>query len=572
MLKKCFTGIVGLDEITEGGVPKNRPTLICGGPGSGKTLLSMQFLINGAMLYREPGLFISFEEQESELKTNVASMGFDLGSLFKQKLIILDHIEVENTSFETGEYNLEGIFIRIGDAIQRFKIKRIVLDTIEVLFSHLSNNALIRSELQRLFRWLKQKKVTALITCEKGKGFLSRYGLEEYVADCVIFLDHRIENQRSTRRLRIIKYRGSAHGSNEYPFLVDKDGISLAPITSIRLDYQVPKTFISTGIQRLDHMLGGKGYYKGSSVLISGASGAGKSSFAATFADSVCKKGGKALYFAFEESLWQIVRNMESLGMNLQKWLQKKKLNVQCIRPTHYGLEMHLKVMIDAIEKFKPEVVIVDPMSNLKWIALPVEVKDMLSRLIDHLKKQQITTLLTSLMTANMSVETQEAVSSLMDTWIILNYIENKGERSRVINISKSRGMDHSNQAREIIISERGIDLADVYTGTGEVLAGAARQVQLMKENIESLKFENEYKIKKLNLEYQHKLMKGKINDLNMESERIIAEIKSMEEQKTEIEEVESKGQIYRGQMKMKDLKDKLLQAKGNEKKSKRGK
>ena len=480
VLEKCPTGIKGLDEITKGGLPRGRPTLICGSAGCGKTLFAMEFLMRGAMDYGEPGVFMTFEETPEDLAKNFISLGFDIHDIMSRGLIAMDHVKIERNEIEeTGEYDLEGLFIRLGSAIDSIGAKRVVLDTIEALFAGLSNAAIIRAELRRLFHWLKDRGMTAIVTGERGDKLLTRYGLEEYVADCVIFLDFRIEEQISTRRLRIIKYRGSSHGSDEYPFLIDESGLSILPITSLGLDYPVSSERISTGIPKLDTMLGEKGFYRGSTILVSGTAGTGKTSLAATFAEAACRRGERCLYFAFEESPSQIIRNMTSIGMDLAQWVKKGLLKFHSARPSLYGLEMHLLTFHKVIKEFNPQVFIVDPISNLSAAGTQSEVKSILTRLLDYLKMKNISTFLTDLTHFTGSLEhTSEEVSSLIDTWLLLRDIELNGERNRGLYILKSRGMAHSNQIQEFLLTNRGIGLIDIYTGSGEVLTGSARAAQ----------------------------------------------------------------------------------------------
>ena len=480
-LPKCPTGIQGLDEITGGGLPAGRPTLVCGSAGSGKTMLAMEFLVRGATQFGEPGVFMMFEENAAEIAANVRSLGFDLEKLAAQKKLVLDHVHIERSEIEeTGEYDLEGLFIRLGHAVKSVGAKRVVLDTVEALFSGLPNHAVLRAELRRLFRWLKDRGLTAVITGERGEQSLTRYGLEEYVADCVIILDQRIDEQISTRRLRVLKYRGTAHGTNEYPFLIGERGFSVLPITSLRLDHQVSARRIPTGIARLDEMLGGKGVFRGSSTLVSGSPGTGKTSIGATFIDATCRRGERVLLFAYEESSAQIVRNMGSIGIDLGPWVEKGLLQIHSSRPTLHGLEQHLVMMHDAVSDFRPSVVVVDPISNLSLDRNESEVKPTLMRLIDFLKQQQITTLFTSLTGGGGATpeDSQLGVSSLMDTWLLLRNVEFNGERNRTIYVLKSRGMAHSNQVREFVLSDKGIDLVDVYLGADRVLTGTARVAQ----------------------------------------------------------------------------------------------
>jgi circadian clock protein KaiC len=489
-LSKVATGIQGFDEITHGGLPKGRPSLICGTAGCGKTLFSIEFLIRGAMEFNEPGVFIAFEETADELAKNVASLGFDLNHLIRTKKIFVDHIHIDpNEIQENGEYDLEGLFVRLADAIATVGAKRVAMDTIEALFSGFANQAILRSELRRLFHWLKLKGVTAVITAERGEGALTRHGLEEYVADCVTLLDQRIHDQVSTRRLRVIKYRGSHHGTDEYPFLIDQHGISVLPISSLGLKHQASTERLSTGIGRLDEMLGGRGFYRGSSILISGTAGSGKSSLAANFVAQTCRDGGRALYFAFEESPSQIRRNMRSIGIDLEGCEKRKLLQFHAVRPYSQSLEMHLLLTQQLIARFKPEVVVFDPITNLCSGGTEREVQAMLTRLIDYLKVQQITAMFTSLTSNAANPDQSEiGISSLMDTWLLVRNLEVSGERNRGLYILKSRGMAHSNQVREFVLSNRGLELVDVYTGSGGFLTGAARVAQEAHERSERMK------------------------------------------------------------------------------------
>jgi len=459
-LPKSPTSIQGLDEITGGGLPKGRPTLVCGGAGCGKTLFAMEFLVRGATQYNEPGVFVSFEETEKELTANVASLGFDLATLVERKKLWLEHIHIERSEVEqSGEYDLEGLFIRIHQAIENIGARRLVLDTIETLFSALPNPRAVRSELRLLLCWLKRKGVTAIITAERGDGTLTRQGLEEYVSDCVILLDHRVNDQSSIRRLRIVKYRGSTHGTNEYPFLIDEDGFSVLPVTSLGLNYNSSPKRISTGIPRLDTMLSGKGYYRGSTVLVSGTAGTGKTSIAAQFVDAACRRKERVLYFTFEESPSQLVRNMRSIGINLEPWLKKGMLQFLATRPTLYGLENHLTTCIKLINKFKPTVVVLDPINSFMAGENQSEVKSMLLRLVDFLKMNRITAFCTSLTSGDDNLESTDVyISSLMDTWLLLRDIEIGGERNRGLYVLKSRGMAHSNQIREFRLTSHGIE------------------------------------------------------------------------------------------------------------------
>jgi circadian clock protein KaiC len=483
-LQKERTGISGFDEITLGGLPAGRPTLICGSAGAGKTLFAMEFLVRGALLYNEPGVFMSFEENDEELATNVASLGFDLNQLVADGKLRLDYVFIERSEIEeTGEYDLEALFLRLGHAIDSIGAKRVVLDTLEALFAALPNEAIVRAEMRRLFRWLKEKGVTAVITGERGDGKLTRYGLEEYVADCVILLDHRVQNQISTRRMRIVKYRGTSHGTNEYPFFIDEQGFSVLPITSLGLTHQAPTERISSGIKRLDTMLDGNGFYRGSSILVSGTAGTGKSTLAAHFIAAACTRGERAIVFAFEESQDQIIRNMRSVGIDLERFVKKGLLKFQNARPSALGLEVHLAMIHKAITEFDPAVVVIDPITNFLGVSDRTETKSMLTRLIDFLKIRKITGMFTSLTSAESAIEDSEVdVSSLMDAWLLVRTIESNGERNRGLYILKARGIAHSNQVREFLLTDHGVELIDAYIGADGVLMGSARSSQLARE------------------------------------------------------------------------------------------
>ena len=462
-LAKTPTGIRGLDEITRGGLPKGRPTLVCGGPGSGKTMLALTFLVQGALHFDEPGVLMTFEENEEEIASDVASLGFNLPALIEAKKLAIDYVRVERNEIEeTGEYDLEGLFVRLDHAIRTVGARRVVLDTIESLFGGLKNDVILRSELRRLFRWLKDQGVTAVITGERGDGALTRQGLEEYVSDAVILLDHRVHDQVSTRRLRVVKYRGSYHGTNEYPFLIDADGISVLPVSSLALEHEAPLERIPSGVPRLDEMLSGKGYYRGSTILVSGTAGTGKTSLAAHFLDGACRRGERCLCFLFEESPRQLLRNMRSIGIDLEPWVASGLLQFHADRPSRYGLETHLVSMHNVVANFRPTVTVIDPVTNLMTVGTYADVQAMLTRMIDHLKTENITAMLTSLMPGQTDIErTETAISSLMDTWIVLANDEVSGRHRRGLYVLKSRGMAHSNELREFVLTDRGLKLLD---------------------------------------------------------------------------------------------------------------
>ena len=520
-LPKVATGILGLDEITGGGLPKGRPTLVCGSAGCGKTLFAMEFLVRGAVEHGEPGVFIAFEETPEELAQNVRSLGFDLDDLIAKKKIAIDYIRVERSEItETGEFDLDGLFIRLALAIDTVGAKRVVLDTIETLFGGFTNQGVLRSELRRLFRWLKDKKVTCVITGERGDGALTRQGLEEYVSDCVILLDHRVTEQVSTRRLRIVKYRGSVHGTNEYPFLIDEHGISVLPVTGLGLTHESSNERVSSGVPQLDQMLGGEGYYRGSSILATGTAGTGKTSLAAHFALSTCKRGERCLYLAFEESPSQLLRNMRSINVNLEPYRRNGLLQLHASRPTLLGLEAHLVQIHKMVTEFEPGAVIVDPISNFIASGSAADAQAMLLRLIDFLKEKQITAMFTHLTSGGKPAEaTDMGVSSLIDTWLLVRDIEVGGERNRGLYVIKSRGMAHSNQVREFLITSRGIALQDVYIGPEGVLTGSLRAAQEARERAASLLRRQEIQRKQREIERRRAATRAQIAALKLELE-----------------------------------------------------
>jgi circadian clock protein KaiC len=532
-LPKCPTGIQGLDEITGGGLPRGRPTLVCGGAGCGKTLLAAEFLVRGAVQFGEPGVFMSFEETEAELKANVASLRFDLAGLVRRKKIVLDYVHIERSEVqESGEYDLEGLFVRLNHAIDSIGARRVVLDTLEALFAGIPNEAILRAELRRLFRWLKVKGVTAVITAERGREQLTRHGLEEYVSDCVILLDHRVYEQIATRHLRVVKYRGALHGTNEFPFLIGDEGISVLPITSLGLNHKISSERIATGIPRLDAMLGGRGFFRGSSILLTGTPGTGKTIVAANFAQAACRRGERTLFFSFEESPNQIIRNMHSIGLRLEPMVKRGLLRFHAARPSLYGLEMHLATMFKEIAAFQPHVVVMDPITSLMDAGTASECRAMVTRLVDYLKAGQVTTLFTSLTQGGHALQQSEAsMSSLMDSWLLLQDFEGNGERNRVLYVLKARGMAHSNQIREFLISNRGVDLVDAYIGPSGVLTGAARVAQTAREKAEALASQQEAARRQRELKRKRVALEQQITGLRSEHEASAEELRQIDEQ-----------------------------------------
>ena len=520
-LPKCPTGIHGLDEITLGGLPRGRPTLVCGGAGCGKTLLGMEFLVRGATEFGEPGVCMSFEETAGELTSNVASLGFDVAALVARKKLAIDHVYLERSLIEeAGEYDLEALFVRIGHAVDSIGARRVLLDGIEALFAGLENEAVLRSELRRLFRWLKERGLTAVVTGERGQGALTRHGLEEYISDCVILLEHQVVETVLTRRLRVIKYRGSTHGTNKYPFLIESDGISVLPVTSIELKHAASGERVSTGVPALDGMLGGKGYFRGSSVLVTGTAGTGKTSLTAHFVNAACARGERCAFFSFEESASQIIRNMRSIGIDLGRWVDKGLLHFYASRPATFGLEMHLVKIHRIIKEFDPSIVAVDPVTALLHSGAAFEARSMLLRLVDFLKEKQITALMTTLTSGSDAHEqTQVQISSLVDTWLLLRDIESGGERNRGLYILKARGIAHSNQIREFLLTDRGVELRQVYLGEAGLLTGSARVTQEGKDESAALSARQEIERKQLLLERKRKALDAQIAALQFELE-----------------------------------------------------
>ncbi len=476
-IAKAPTGIVGLDQVTSGGLPRGRTTLIAGPAGSGKTLFAVEFLVRGAREHGEPGLLVTFEETPAELAANVASLGFDLDALVAGNLLRLDHVRVDPGELHgAGGYDLDGLFIRLGHAIDAIGARRVALDTIDTLFSRLPDPADLRYELVRLFRWLKERGVTSIVTGERSDAALTRHGLEEFVSDCVIVLDHRVDAEASVRRMRIVKYRGSSHGADEYPFLIDEDGLSVTPLSAAGLTYDVSTERVSTGIVDLDVMLGGDGVFRGSAVLLSGTAGTGKTSIAGSFVDAACRRGERCVFFSFEESASQIVRDLASIGLDLQPWIDADLLTFDSVRPTASGLERHLSRMQGLIETFRPTVVIVDPVTSFNAIADPRSVASIITRLMDVCRTRRITSVFTSLSEGGSPVEATTAnISSVADVWLLVKDLEAGGERNRVLYVLKARGLAHSNQMREFVLSDAGIHLVPLYVGEQGMMTGSAR-------------------------------------------------------------------------------------------------
>jgi circadian clock protein KaiC len=537
-LEKTPTGIPGFDEISEGGLPKGRTTIVCGGAGCGKTMLGIEFLVRGAQEYNEPGVLMAFEETPEDIARNVASLGFDIEALANQKKLFLDFISVEPHEIqESGDYDLAGLFIRLQSAVEAVGAKRVMFDTLEALFSGFRNPGILRAEFRRLFRWLKDRGLTTVITAERGEGTLTRHGLEEYVSDCVILLDHRIKDQISARRLRIVKYRGTKHGADEYPFLIDERGMSILPLTSLQLQHSVSNERISSGVPDLDEMLEGKGYFRGSSVLITGTAGSGKTTLAASFVDAACRRGERCLYIDFEESRDQVARNMNSVGIDLDQWSKKGLLTHEAWRPTQFGIEMHLLRIHKLIEKVKPQCVVIDPITNLLNGSSDKEVYSMLMRLLDFLKVSGITAVFVSLTSGGDNMEqTTVGISSLTDTWILLRDLESNGERNRCIYVLKSRGMAHSNQLREFVLTGHGIRLLPVYIGPGGVLTGSSRITQESAERADAIQKQQEIERKQQDAARKRLTIQAQVMALQAELDAVEKEEKTLNREDQERE------------------------------------
>ncbi|HEX4003337.1 MAG TPA: circadian clock protein KaiC [Candidatus Acidoferrales bacterium] len=539
-LQKAATGIQGLDEITNGGLPKGRTTIVCGGPGCGKTMIGIEFLVRGALEFNEPGVLMAFEETPEDIASNVASLGFDIEDLAAKKKLYLDYISVDPSDLqEAGDYDLEGLSLRLRSAVEAVGAKRVMFDTLEALFTGFSNPGVLRSEFRRLFRWLKDQGLTALVTAERGEGTLTRHGLEEYVSDCVILLDHRIQEQISVRRMRIVKYRGTKHGADEYPFLIDERGMSVLPVTALQLQHGVSDERVSSGVPDLDEMLEGKGYYRGSTVLLSGTAGSGKTTLAAAFADATCRMGERCLYIDFEESAKQVERNMKSVGIDLGQWARKGLLFHEAWRPTQFGMEMHLLRIHKLIDQIKPKAVILDPITNLMSSSTEREVYSVLLRLIDTMKSAGITAVFVSLTGGGETLErTNVGISSLTDTWILLRDLELNGERNRCVYVLKSRGMAHSNQLREFRLTSNGIHLVPAYIGSAGVLTGSSRMAQEAKEKADALLWQQEvqrkqqqFARKRLAIEAQVEVLQAELAEIEQEAKLATVQEKEREDE-----------------------------------------
>ena len=475
VLAKSPTGIKGFDEITGGGLPAGRPSLVCGPPGAGKSLFALQFLVNGVTLYGEPGVFLTFEESRADVLADVSSLDFDLDGLERDGRLLVDALVLEPSSVDTGEFDLEALMVRLAWAVEKFGAKRVAIDNVEALFAAFTRPALIRSELRRLLRWLKDQGLTTVITGERGEGMLTRHGVEEYLSDCVVLLDDRVAQDVATRRLRVVKYRGSNHGRNEYPFVIGAAGVEVLPITSLGLNKQVSAERVSTGVPGLDEMLGGDGVFRGSGILVSGSSGTGKTTIGASFADAACERGEVVLFFSFEESEAEIHRNMASIGLDLARWVDRGLLHFHCERPTTRGLEDHLALMQQAIQEKAPALVVIDPVSSLGRGATAFDVSAMLMRQVYYLKAAGITAVMTVLTDESELSSSIINISSLVDTSLELVILPAPGERNRGLYVLKSRGTAHSNQIREFVLSDTGIEVVPVVIGANGLLTGSAR-------------------------------------------------------------------------------------------------
>lgn len=475
---KAPTGVRGFDVITGGGVPRGRATLVTGASGTGKTLFGVEFLVRGAVEHGEPGVLISFEETADDIAANVAGLGFDIPALRAQGLLAVDAFVSDGTQEVTaGPFDLDGLFLRLDAAVASVGARRLVIDTIESLFGRLHDEVALRGELVRLFHWIKARGLTAVITGEQGQGGrLTRFGIEEYVSDCVIVLDTRLHDDVSTRRLRVAKYRGSTHGTNQYPFVITERGFAVLPLTAMGLTYDAPDDRISSGVPALDEMLGG-GILRASTVLVSGSAGTGKTTIAAQAVEAACERGERALFVTFEESPAQLMRNMRSVGIDLQRWIDAGRLRIEAERSTAMGLEEHLVALDRYIEEAQPTVVALDALGSLGRVGTGTAVTATVARQVDAMKSRGITSVLTVLAGEGEGEAASLAVSSLTDTWLLLRNVERDGERNRLLFVIKSRGTAHSNKVREFLLTESGAQLVDVFVDDdGEVLTGSRRE------------------------------------------------------------------------------------------------
>jgi len=476
-IPKTATGIPGLDQILNGGLPKGRVTLVVGNSGTGKTLLGIEFLVNGIRQHDENAILVTFEESASKVTENVSSLGFDLNNLQDDGKLTVMAFKVDLPEKNRGYFDFSPLLVLLEEAIVCIGAKRVVLDTIELLFGAYSDQTTARIELVKLMRWLEDRGVTAIITGESGNNALTRFGIEEYVSDCVIVLDHRVREEISTRLLRVMKYRGSVHGTNEYPFLIAKNGFIVLPVSSLSLDYAVSRERVSVGVPELDEMLSG-GPYRGSTTLVTGVSGTGKTSVAMSMVNAACARGERSLVLLYEESAFQLERDMGSIGINLKRWTDSGMLKIWASRPLEYGLENHLAIFINMLESFKPAIVAIDGLTAFSRGGFDPDVFIFITRKIGILKARGITTVLTTLKKDVEDESSSLHISSLTDTGILLRNIEKNGERNRLLAVTKSRGTAHSNQLREFTLSSDGIRLVDVYIGPDGILVGSERRAQ----------------------------------------------------------------------------------------------
>ncbi|WP_240236172.1 circadian clock protein KaiC [Nocardioides sp. CFH 31398] len=478
MLEKAATGIEGFDDITFGGLPRARATIVTGAAGSGKSMFGVEFLAQGARAYGEPGVLLSFEETADELVANAASIGVDLRAMADEGTLVVDSAAGDlDDLVQSGAFDLEGLLLRLAAAIDAVGARRVVLDTVETLFSTLPDETTVRREFARLLRWLKERDLTVVVTAERGQqGRLTRHGIEEYVSDCVVVLDHRVEDEVATRRMRVAKYRGSPHGTNEFPFLISGRGLVVMPLHHDELT-EVSEERVSLGIPELDTMVGG-GVFRGSTIMISGSAGTGKTSIAACAADAACRRGEKALFLSFEEPSGQVVRNMRSIGLDLQHWIDKGLLVVQHMRPAITGLEAHLASLHMILDEHPAEVVVLDAVASLSRGVASYASASAVARDIAMLRLRGATTVLTALAGTHDDPHTDVSASSLVDAWLLVRNVENDGERNRLLMTIKNRGSFHSNQVREFLLTDDGPRLVDVFVGPDGVLTGSAREQQ----------------------------------------------------------------------------------------------
>ena len=537
------TGVKGLDDVLGGGIPQGHAMLLVGKPGTGKSILSMEYLLHGIELHKENGVYISFEESEKQIISNAASFGWKFEEMVKKNKLAISYIDMQPEQMRTvGDYDLSALILRVKGAIKKVNARRVVIDGINNLLSTFDDERIIRSDLLRLIREIKEVNATIFITGERGHDSWSKMGFEEYLADGLMHLDNRTDGNYQTREIQVVKCRGINHYTGKSPFIINSEGMSIRPLITADFDYKVLKSRVSTGIADIDNMLGGKGLYRGSTVYITGPSGAGKTSISSSFANGACSRGERALFLAFEESSDQIIRNMKSIGLSLDKWVNEKLLYFYTARATTNSLEGHLDNIMTMVREVEPTCVVLDPISAFRPIANENETKLMLIRLNDYLRARKITTVFTALSSdGEYSEHADVQLSSIADTWIVVRIMDYKGERNNVMQLMKSRGMSHSRQMKEMYFTGNGLKLQNVYQGPEGVLTGAARIGQEKYEKLKEARNVIEIDKNRKKIERKKSLLEASIEALKHEYEEELealhAAIEEAEEQNSKIKE-----------------------------------